>query len=829
MRNKTISFPHFNMKKNTFKLWLCSIVFMIGSFHAVFAQENASVSGYIFNKSNESLPYANVVLEGTQIAATANESGQFILKNIPAGKYKIWISMLGYEKLSKEIMLKAGENFTMNIYLKSEMGQLKTIVIEAERDQQFMERMPEIQGTNIFSGKKTEVISMDKTNANTAQNSTRQIFSKVPGISTWELDGAGVQVSISSRGLNPHRSWEFNVNQNGFNINSDLFGYPEAHYNPPMEAVQKIEIARGSAALQYGPQFGGMLNYVIKSPDTSKVIGVESQQTSGSFGLFNTFNALGGRKGKWTYYAYFNYRGSNGWRPSSRYDFFATHAALHYQLSKKIKLGIEFSRMNYVIQFGVGLSDNQFNQNPRQSLRNRNYFNPDIMLPAFFMDADINEKTKLSLKLYALSGQRNSVQFISSDPKKPLQKDSINPLTGTYKSRQVDRDYYLSLTSDLRLSRKWMAFNKAQFFSAGMKYSYSNTLRQQRGKGTTGTDFDLSLIDPQYGIDLDFITVNQGIYIENLFQIADRWSVTPGIRFDHIESSMRGDLNSFSLLQKAYDAKRNQLTVGLGSEFKLHKQISAYANYSNAYRPILYADLIPTASTAVVDPNLKDAKGYNVDIGIRGKLTKAIQFDISVFALYYGNRIGNLLLSNTAGTSYLYRTNIGNALTKGLESFIEFHPLNYMQRSHSLDISVFNSLSINNAKYVDGSLSISGKNIDLTNKKVEDVPEYISRSGLSIGNKTFGISLLYSLVGMSYSDANNTVISTADGMVGTVPTYQLFDANILYHFQKKYNVKAGVNNIADSHYFTRRSTGYPGPGIITGDGRSYFISFGFKF
>ena len=108
------------------------------------------------------------------------------------------------------------------------------------------------------------------------------------------------------------------MNQNGYNVNNDLYGYPEAMYNPPLEAVQEIQIIRGSAALQYGPQFGGMLNYVIKQPDTTKVLGFETQQTYGSFSTFNSYNALGGKKGKFTYSFYFNYRSSDGMRHNSR-------------------------------------------------------------------------------------------------------------------------------------------------------------------------------------------------------------------------------------------------------------------------------------------------------------------------------------------------------------------------------------------------------------------------------------------------------------------------------------------------------------------------------
>jgi Fe(3+) dicitrate transport protein len=53
-------------------------------------------------------------------------------------------------------------------------------------------------------------------------------------------------------------------------ISSDVFGYPEAYYNPPLEAVETIELIRGGASLQFGPQFGGMLNYVLKKRNQEK-------------------------------------------------------------------------------------------------------------------------------------------------------------------------------------------------------------------------------------------------------------------------------------------------------------------------------------------------------------------------------------------------------------------------------------------------------------------------------------------------------------------------------------------------------------------------------
>ncbi|MEX0599665.1 MAG: hypothetical protein WD205_03410 [Rhodothermales bacterium] len=51
------------------------------------------------------------------------------------------------------------------------------------------------------------------------------------------------------------------------------------------------------------------------------------------------------------------------------------------------------------------------------------------------------------------------------------------------------------------------------------------------------------------------------------------------------------------------------------------------------------------------------------------------------------------------------------------------------------------------------------------------------------------------------------------------------DLSASYAFDR-YRVDIGVNNLTDHHYFTRRATGYPGPGIIPADGRSVYVTVG---
>lgn len=65
-----------------------------------------------------------------------------------------------------------------------------------------------------------------------------------------------------------------------------------------------------------------------------------------------------------------------------------------------------------------------------------------------------------------------------------------------------------------------------------------------------------------------------------------------------------------------------------------------------------------------------------------------------------------------------------------------------------------------------------------------------------------------SYVGKTFSDANNTMLPTANAQNGLIPSYTVADLTANYKFLKGLNVKAGINNLFDERYFTRRAGGY---------------------
>ena len=241
----------------------------------------------------------------------------------------------------------------------------------------------------------------------------------------------------------------------------------------------------------------------------------------------------------------------------------------------------------------------------------------------------------------------------------------------------------------------------------------------------------------------------------------------------------------------------------------------------------MYSSLIIGSSTAVIDPNLKDASGYNADFGFRGKIKNILDFDVNGFELYYGNRIGNISLTDAQGIPYIFTTNAGNAITKGVEAFVEIHLLNFKKEHTNDDLSVFSSYAYNDAKYLNGKVGA----VDLQGKTLEDAPQFISRSGINFSHKNASVSFYYSSIGGAWSDANNTAATRTNSSVGYVAPYNVLDLALGYKILNKYMIRIGVNNLTDNKYFTRRSETqvYLGNGILSGDGRSIHVTFGAKF
>ena len=685
------------------------------------------------------------------------------------------------------------------------------------KEQQFkfnIQSLPATKGTFLYSGKKTEMINVQGLDANIAEKTPRQIFAKVPGVFVYDMDGSGNQINISTRGLDPHRGWEFNVRKDGVITNTDMYGYPASHYSMPMEAIQNIELVRGTGSLQYGSQFGGMLNYVVKQGDSTKIVDFESTNSVGTFGLLSTYNALGGRVGKVNYYAFYSKRVSDGYRDNSRSDYDAFSAQITYKPTQNLSIKADLYRSKYIFQLAGQQTDAMFAANQRASIRSRNFYSPNIYVPSVSLNWSLGNRIKLSWVTSAILGSRNSVMF----DKTADVVDKIDPVTLQYANRQVDIDNYHSYTSELRVLHEYRVGKLPSILVGGVQLMNNDLHRRQQGKGSTDNNFDLRIAG-NWGRDLHFKTQNIAIFVENRFNLTTKLAVSPGFRIESGESVMSGMISYYDA-SKFPDAIPHRFPLfGLNADYQLYTNQNLYTGFSQAYRPVIFKDIIPASIYEKSSDNLKDARGYNFEAGYKGNFEK-LRLEFTYFQLLYKNRLGTLAQTDENGVFQILRTNIGDSFTKGLEMFAEY----YVRINEKANFSVFSSNSLMEAKYLKAVVRSGEKNINIEGNFVESTPQVISRNGLTFRFRKLSVTSLFSYTAKSYADALNTVQPSTNGSVGLVPSYGILDFNATYRISSKILLKFNLNNANNKQYFTKRPQFYPGPGIWASDGRGFCLT-----
>lgn len=710
------------------------------------------------------------------------------------------------------------------------------ITIVGRSSKMDVQQMPEIVGTSIYAGKKSALIVMDNVMGNVVNNTMRQVLAKVPGIHIWENDGSGIQIGIAARGLSPNRSWEFNVRQNGYDITADPYGYPEAYYNPPLQSVQRIEIIRGHGALQYGPQFGGMVNYILRNgTEMTKKVEMEFQQSFGSNKLFNTYSAIGGNSKKLHYYTFFDHRNADGFRNNSRFFTNAGFATLTYKINKQIAVTAEYMKSHIRSQQPGGLLDKDFSTGIRKSYRSRNWMDVDWTTIALIAKWKPHNSAELNVKLFGLYGDRSSVGFMPSGG--IIIADTNNSRTGQFNPRNLNTDRYRNYGLEIRALVRYELLGNEHHVSSGLRFYKGNTHRLVAdGKGSVGSNYDMRVDDGLWTRDLNFSSFNTAAFIENIFKIGRKYRIIPGVRFEYIEGTVSGR-NGFEatlpVLLQDQSRSRAFLLSGIGATYHAGKLFEVYSNISQAYRPIQFADLAAPPTTEVIDQQLKDAKGYNADLGFRGKYGDAFIVDASIYYLKYNNRIGTMVQQRLDGSFYQFRTNVGSSNSKGVEALVSYCLFRKYLYPKKWEMRIFSSLTLNDSRY--GDFKVIGKNnnhqlevTNLRNKRVEHAPNQMIRTGVTVGYKNISVACQLSYTSETYSDANNTLHPNGNSSIGLIPGYSIYDATVVWG-NRRYNMKAGINNLTNEVYFTRRAGGYPGPGAMPADGRSFFVTWGAKF
>ena len=775
---------------------------------------------------NNLKPSIKIYDKATGFVNEVYEGEIFILENRVQKNTYIFIAE-GYSVVEKEIDLSEVNKF--NLVLPRQVEELNEVILSAKKKEVFaLKRMRDFENTAIYAGKKTEVIIIEQSMANLAANNARQIFNQIPGLNIYQNDDAGLQLHIGGRGLDPNRTSNFNTRQNGYDISADVLGYPESYYTPPAEAIEEIQIIRGAASLQYGTQFGGLVNFKLKDASTYRPITGVIRNTIGTNSLYTNFTQLSGRLGKWRYIGHVNIKKGNGFRPNSEFNSSNVFAKISYDFSENTILSAEVTYLDYLAQQAGGLTDDLFNENPYQSNRERNWFGLYWFLYNIKFEHALSDNSNISVNFFGLNAQRNAIGFRSN------RVSQIDP----YEERDLIKGDFNNFGIEARWLKKYILGNKKAVFLLGGKY-YSAKNTSAQGPGSASNEADFSFYNeeyPSYSQQSNYTYPNENISIfsENIFYINKRMSVTPGLRYENILTATEGNyqrINSDAAgnvilnetLNSIESRRRSFVLLGLGLSYKASHPLEYYSNISQNYRSVTFADISIINPAFSINPNITDEKGYTIDLGIRGKIKKMMSFDLNFFHLSYQNRIGFIQKAFKDGSVKSERGNVGDANLSGLESLIDLN----IGELFKMNLKKYSLNSFINYSFIETKYSNSDIQ-GIKGKKVEFVPKDNLKFGLRYGYKNLTLNMQFSYVSEQFTDSSNAVEGNLSGVIGVIPAYKLVDLSGAFKLNK-FKLEFGVNNTLNEAYFTRRATGYPGPGIIPSPGRNFYLSTQYKF
>lgn len=727
------------------------------------------------------------------------------------------------EGFSPEIVSVSVQNTSTIIYLKRKDIILDDVYVQSEASSNgvLASSLENVQTAAIFEGKKTELINMNQIMSNKSNAQARQIFSRVPGLNIWENDQSGLQLSIGGRGMNPNRTAHFNTRINGYDMAADALGYPENYYTPPMEFVDRIEIVRGAASMQYGPQFGGMVNFKLKSGHDTIPFMINARLFGGTYGFMNAFTSMqGASNDNLTYYAGLSYKRGDGWRPNAEYSALTTYVNIGFRPIEQLSLTFESTFHTSLQHLPGGLTDRQFEGDPSISYRTFNWFGVDWNINALQILYEFSPMSRIQSRFFNVNAIRSSQGNLQNTT---IVDDIISPT--------LIKGEFTNIGNETRFMHTYFLDENPSNVLIGWRVYHGDAVSMQ---GLPIDRYSPSFTYKNNNYPENLLIENPGrnysLFAETAVRPTEYWTILPGVRYEFVETGsmgrfservldLAGNLVSTSDNYEDRTVSRSIMLYGIGTSFRIDRDREVYANYARNYRAITFSDIRVNNPNLIIDSTLEDEYGFNADIGIKGTAFSGMfHFDFSAFYLLYENRIGTVLQSDRPPLylPYRYRTNIGATRTIGIESIVETDLLKLFDVGTNNILRAYVNTSLIEGTYMHSRLP------GIQGKKVEYIPTITLRSGIEYITDEMNIGFNLSYVGSQFSDASNAIRSS-NPIVGQIPAYTVFDFSFGYKVHSSISMEFHINNILDVRYFTRRAESYPGPGIIPAEPRMFTL------
>lgn len=216
-------------------------------------KEGNMIAGHVIVKgTEESIPFATVMILGTNRGAVSNEEGQFEFRKLAAGKYTLRVQVMGYKTQEKAITVSAEATSVVHFQMEEESFMTDEVVVSANRNEVSRKAAPVV--VNVMSAKLFETVnSTDLAKSLNFQSGLRVENNcqncGFPQVRINGLEGPYSQILINSRPI--------------ISALSGVYGLEQI----PVNMIERVEVVRGGGSALFGANaVGGTINIITKDP-----------------------------------------------------------------------------------------------------------------------------------------------------------------------------------------------------------------------------------------------------------------------------------------------------------------------------------------------------------------------------------------------------------------------------------------------------------------------------------------------------------------------------------------------------------------------------------
>ncbi len=636
---------------------------------------------------------------------------------------------------------------------------------------------------------------------------TSEALRKAAGVNVRDEEGFGLRPNIGLRGLNPTRSTKMLLLEDGLPLAYAPYGDNASYYHPPIDRFDRIEVLKGAAVNQYGPQtIGGVINYITPTPpdDPAGLLRI----TAGNQDYRNLHGTVGGRG---LQLDVVDKRG-DGARDNvesrlrdlnlkALFKPAAGHTLILRANRYEEDSDITYSGITDAELARFGRRYNPFDNDTFETARN-----------GFSVTHawDLGSAATLTTNVYASTFTRDWWRQASSTSdsqcnatRYPLQDASVTFSQARAVGLRVDADDCRSRQGRLRdydsagiephldLDHSWLGVDSTLTLGARL-----HTEHQQRRQlnGTEPT--------AQRGVEVednDRQTDARAAFLQNRM-LFGRLEVAPGMRVEHIRHDRENALSGAS-----GDAELTEWLPSLGLNYVVSDDLTVFAGAHKGFAPPRTEDLIDNSGVVT---DVAPEESLNLELGVHAQLGDGINLDITAFRNTFDNQI--VVGSIAGGSTPLAEGETAYAGVEvsgwaSLEALTVAGWTPYVQLAYTwlpkADIeSPF--------RRVDTGALIAGAD---AGNRLPYAPEHLLTA--SIGAELpagVDIHLEYVLVDNQYADFANTEIAPANGngQIGEISSYRIWNISANWTLPgRPVTLFATAKNLADDSYIVDRTRG----------------------